>query len=308
MRHVLSSPLQQLSVAFWRECLSEFNDRNLGRRRGGEDACRASGGTLQGNLWLPLHTLFPTSPSPSLGWQEGIILATPLSLIIALSLHLTVWYTFLWVWLANKEIEAIRNDKWNARSLRERRWWWLYLFLRPFTPHLSEICTGRSQDNWLTARGGDSANTAARTCPREATSWVFRLCPGLRSSLSSSKWQPWKETAIPKCSKSLRAQAEFPSVWNAMRLVPPSISKSQLREKKTHTRILKVWAVVPAFHMMACVNPGQFICLISNNVRDTAAQVPRTVFGQWASRNKQNYLFTFKYLFLFTYLFGCTRS
>ena len=62
----------------------------------------------------------------------------------------------------------------------------------------------------------------------------------------------------------------------------------------------------PSFSHDGLRDPGQFICLISNNMRDTSAQVPRT--GQWASSNKQNYLSVFEYLFLFTYLFGCTRS
>lgn len=54
-----------------------------------------------------------------------------------------------------------------------------------------------------------------------------------------------------------------------MELIPPFVSEVQVREKKTHTRILKVWAPVPAFHLISWVILGnsfvrfQIMCMIS---------------------------------------------
>lgn len=57
-------------------------------------------------------------------------------------------------------------------------------------------------------------------------------------------------------TKSFRAQSAFPSVGNAVQLIPSlerkvPISEAWLKEKKSHTRFQKEWAPVPAFHMIA---------------------------------------------------------
>lgn len=86
-----------------------------------------------------------------------------------------------------------------------------------------------------------------------------------------------------------------------MRLVPPSISKSQLREKKTHTRILKVWDVVPAFHMMACVILGNSFVSFQITCVIPLPGYPELVSGHLGT-NKTTYLFLNIYFYLHIYL------
>ena len=217
-----------------------------------------------------LYTLSPPS-RPTLGWQ-GIVLATPLSLVAALSLHLTVWPIFLWVQAANKEIEAIRNEKGKCPQ-----------------PEREKVVTAVSLSQAFSLT---TYQCFAWDSPRTTDSllWVLSLpalLPGpavQRPKAVSSGAAPWaqkfsvlhKVAAVRRGCYSQTLQVSQRTGWISLCLKCHG-TNSSIRfwgagqgKEDTHQDSEGVGSS-PSFSLDFLGDPGQFICPISNNVHDTPA-------------------------------------